>query len=102
VNVEQEDRRFVRLKGDLRQLVTKLDEGSLRLVHHWVDSEIQQIQEQLRVVQNPSAFDPAIPVDNPIAMLGAVRRLLHELPEDRLLQLYGWIERRLVDYDPDQ
>jgi hypothetical protein len=100
--VEDRKRRFVRLRGDLRLLITKLDEASLRLVHHWVDNEIRQEQEHLRLLQNPSAFDPKIPLDNPVMVTAAVRMLLHELPEDRLLQLYGWIEKRLVDLDEVQ
>jgi hypothetical protein len=96
---EKHDPEVEHLQGGLKALVTRLTEGQLLVVHAWVKNEIRLAAQKpaLRVVRTPSKdqltderWDGSF-----VELAGDVRRLVHELPEDRLIVLYGWVLTQL-------
>lgn len=86
----------------LKQLLTRLSEAELMLIRSWVEHEIRTLANtprSLRLVRSPGARtatpEPPPFEGNVVELMGALRRRLHELPEDRLIVLHVWINDRL-------
>lgn len=88
-----------RLQGGLKALVTELSLAELVVMRAWVQQEIEAAKKPaLRVLKPP----PEVPIDKgqfdgrpAYELMGAVRQLIHSLPEDRLVLLYSWVLTRL-------
>lgn len=87
--------------GGLKQVLVQLSEPELMIMRSWIEHEIRVLAETpaaLRLLrtpgQHPSApilqFSGTLP-----ELMGLVRHRLHDLPEDRLLMLHGWVNERL-------
>lgn len=96
---QEHDREVHDLQGGLKALVTRLTEAELLLVYAWVKNEIRLAARKpaLRVVRMPSKYLLADAKwdGSFVELAGDVRRLIHELPEDRLVVLYSWVLAQL-------
>lgn len=88
---------FLVLLADLKRMVTLLPEAELSLMVGWVIDEIQfgRARPKLRVVRTPSMAAPRDVGGEPWEWMGLVRRLLHELDEERVALLSHWCSARV-------
>ena len=103
------------LHANLKHLVTQLSEGELLLLQRWIEQEVDRDRHgarRLRVVGEPPSEhptpDPAFTVaigdrmsTNP-KLAGAIRKELHKLREDSLLQALKWVQDQLALYSNER
>lgn len=84
--------------GGIKQVLVQLSEPELMLMRSWIEREIRVLAETpaaLRLLRAPGQHGPGLPIlqftGTLPELMGLVRHRLHELPEDRLLMLHGWV-----------
>lgn len=86
------------MQGGLKALVTELSLAELLVARAWVEQEIEFAKKPaLRILKPPPDVLPSREAydGRPAELMGAIRLLIHSLPEDRLILLYSWVLARM-------
>jgi hypothetical protein len=87
----------ISVHGSLKLLVTRLSEAELLQIRGWIEREIPRARGKgLRLLRVPTTADLGAFDGSPAELTGQIRRRLHELPEDSLLLLHGWVLEQLT------